>query len=106
MKQFNQNWSRGSAEVQTVKDLEESYNNVIDDICARKGIEPEDLPDFTQFNEDMYYVLVEKTSGEAGAKVKSAEAGQGMMAYHRIYWWFVKTSGIALQDRARKVTFP
>ncbi len=51
-------------------------------------------------------MLVEKTCGEAGEKVKSVEAGQELLACHIIYLWVVNTSGIALQDRARNVTFP
>ena len=57
-------------------------------------------------SEDLYYVLVEKTEGEAAVKVKSVPAGKGIMAYHKVYWWNVKTSGIALQDRSRKTMYP
>ena len=57
-------------------------------------------------SEDLYYILVEKTEGEAATKVKSVETGKGLLAYHRIYWWYVKTSGIALQDRSRTTMYP
>ena len=48
-------------------------------------MDSDEFPPVAQFNEDIYYVLVEKTSGEAVAKVKSVEPGQGMLAYYRIY---------------------
>ena len=51
-------------------------------------------------------MLVDKTDGDQGAKVKSVEVGDGVHAYFKIYWWFVKTSGIAVQDRLRKVMYP
>ena len=54
----------------------------------------------------MYYVLVETTEGETAAKAKSVEPGIGLMAHHRIYWWFAKNSGVALQVHTRKVTHP
>ena len=65
-----------------------------------------DNTDKNALNEDLYYVLVEKTTGEAAIKVKAVDEGQGLLAYFKIYWWFVKTSGIAIQDRSRKVMQP
>ena len=46
-----------------------------------------------QINEDLYFILVEKT-GESATKVKSVMKGEGIHAYFKIYWWFVKTAGI------------
>ena len=59
-----------------------------------------------ELNQDLYYVLVEKTTGEAAVKVKAAIEGRGFNAYFSIYWWFVKTSGIAVQERSRKAMQP
>ena len=59
-----------------------------------------------EVNTDLYYVLVEKTSGESSLKVKAVEEGEGFMAYFAIYWWFVKTSGAAIQERSRKAMQP
>ena len=66
----------------------------------------ENIVDFDTLSEDLYYILVENTEGEAAVKVKSVLAGKGLMAYHKVYWWNVKTSGIALQDRSRKTMYP
>ena len=62
--------------------------------------------DVNQINNDLYYVLVEKTTGEAASKVKSVDEGMGFWAYFAIYWWFVKTSGVAIQERSRKAMQP
>ena len=45
---------------------------------------------------------MEKTTGESAVKVKSVEASEGLYAYFKIYWWFVRTSGIAVQELSRK----
>ena len=39
-------------------------------------------------------------------KVKSCGTGKGLMAYHKLYWWNAKTSGVALQDRSRRTMYP
>ena len=62
--------------------------------------------DMDKLNADLYYILVEKTTGESINKVKSVKEGCGLLAYFKIYWWFVKTSGIAIQDRSRKTMYP
>ena len=49
---------------------------------------------------------MEKTSGESGLKVKSVDIDEGLHAYFKIYWWFVRTSGIAIQELSRKVMHP
>ena len=59
-----------------------------------------------ELNGDLYYVLVEKTTGESATKIKHIEVGEGFMAYFSIYWWFVKTSGAAVQERSRKAMQP
>ena len=58
------------------------------------------------FNKDLYYILMEKTTGESGLKVKSVDIDKGLHAYFKIYWWFVRTSGIAIQELSRKVMHP
>ena len=40
-----------------------------------------------QLKQDLYYVLVEKTTGEAAVKVKAASEGRGFNAYFSIYLW-------------------
>ncbi len=40
---------------------------------------------FDSLDEDLYYILTEKTGGDAAARVRSAEPGQGFEAYQRNY---------------------
>ena len=97
IKRMNRKWAQASEEITDVFELEEIFKDCFVNV-----------PDLTvdKFQADMHYVLVEKTSGEAANKVKAVDAGQGLMAYYRIYWWFTKTSGTALQDQSRKVLYP
>ena len=43
------------------------------------------LGDLSKADDDLYYVLVEKTEGEAALRVQSGQAGEGMQAYQKIY---------------------
>ncbi len=51
-------------------------------------------------------MLIEKTTGEAASRVKTVEEGQGLHAYFQVYWWFVKTDGIAIQERSKQIMQP
>ena len=57
-------------------------------------------------NEDLYYVLVEKTEGEAALRVNSSEPGEGLDAYQKVYLWFAGTTGLALAERTRMLMGP
>ena len=91
-------WSHTEEEIVDMRRLEEIYNEKTANMTEAVPV--------NKFNDDMHYVLVEKTSGEAANKVKGCEAGCGLLAYYRIYWWFTKTSGTALQDISRKALYP
>ena len=80
------------------------YNERVGDNYPNQAIWKSD--NVNDLEQDLYYVLVEKTSGESAIKVKSVEEGKGIHAYFKIYWWFVKTSGIAIHDRSRKAMLP
>ena len=54
----------------------------------------------------MYYVLVEKTAGDAALRVNSGEPGEGMQAYQRLYLWFAGTTGLALTEKTRALIHP
>ena len=43
------------------------------------------LGDLNRISEDLYYVLVEKTEGDASLRVNSCETGDGLRAYMRLY---------------------
>ena len=61
-----------------------------------------ELNDGVQASEDLYYVLVEKTEGEAALRVQSGSPGDGMEAYQKVYLWFAGTTGLALSDAPRR----
>ena len=44
-----------------------------------------ELEDIKRISEDIYYVLVEKTEGDAGLRANSGEMGEGLNAYMRLY---------------------
>ena len=56
--------------------------------------------------EDMCYVLVEKTEGEAALRVNSGEPGEGMQAYQRLYLWFAGTTELTLTEQTRALMHP
>ena len=62
--------------------------------------------DFGPLNEELYYVLVEKTEGEAAHRVGLTDTGAGLLAYQRLYLWFAGTSGLALSERVRLLMNP
>ena len=57
-------------------------------------------------SEDLYYVLVEKTEGDAALRVNSGEPGKGLAAYMRVYLWFAGTTGLALTEKTRMLMHP
>ena len=56
--------------------------------------------------EDLYFVLVEKTEGDAALRVNSGEPGEGLQAYMRVYLWFAGTTGLALTEKTRMLMHP
>ena len=56
--------------------------------------------------DSLYYVLVEKTEGEAALRVHSGEPGEGLGAYMRIYLWFAGTTSLALTEKTRMIMHP
>ena len=64
------------------------------------------LGDAAYVNENLYYVLVEKSEGEAALRVNSGEPGQGLLAYQRIYLGFAGTTGVALSQRLTNLMNP
>ena len=52
-----------------------------------------------QASENLYYVLVEKTEGEAALRGLSDTLGDGIAAYQKVYLWFTGTTGLALQEK-------
>ena len=46
------------------------------------------IPEPHKCNEELYYLMVEKTEGDAALRVSSGQPGQGLQAYMRVYLWF------------------
>ena len=68
--------------------------------------EAKNLGDLKRISEDLYYVLVEKTEGDAGLRVNSGETGDGLRAYMRLYLWFAGITGRALTEKASQPMAP
>ena len=57
-------------------------------------------------NEELFYLMVEKTEGDAALRVNSGTPGQGLQAYMRVYLWFAGTTGLALTEKTRMLMHP
>jgi len=49
---------------------------------------------------------MDKTESEAYFRVKSLDPGNGIEAFVKIFKWFMSTSGMGLQDKARQIMSP
>merc|ERR1712240_221061 len=65
-----------------------------------------EIGDGDEASEGLFYVLVEKTEGDAALRVNSGEPGQGIQAYMRVYLWFAGTTGLALMEKTRVLMHP
>ena len=61
------------------------------------------MGDLNRICEDLYYVLVEKTEGDANIRVSSGETGDELRAYMRLYLWFAGTMGVALTEKTQLI---
>ena len=64
------------------------------------------IPEPHRCNEELYYLMVEKTEGDAALRVNSGNPGEGMQAYMRVYLWFAGTTGLALTEKTRMLMHP
>ena len=62
--------------------------------------------DLSGINEDLFAVLMDKTESEAYFRVKSVDPGNGIEAFVKIVKWFMGTSGLGLQEKARQTIAP
>ena len=56
--------------------------------------------------QDLWRVLIEKTTGDALLKVKGVEQGQGMEAYRRLHRWYGKQTDMGLAEFRQRVLRP
>ena len=86
----------------TVKELpEEEYEDLVSNL---PWLDAEER--VTAIDEDLYYILTDKTSGSALEKVHTVSPGQGIKAFQRLWVWFGCCSGMAIQERSRHVMNP
>ena len=64
------------------------------------------VPQPDRCNEELYYLMVEKTEGDAALRVNSGDQGEGLQAYMRVYLWFAGTTGLALTEKTRMLMHP
>ena len=64
------------------------------------------IVNYQDVDEGLYFVLVDKTEGEAALRVNSGEPGEGVQAYMRVYLWFAGTTGLALTEKTRLIMHP
>jgi ribosomal protein L20 len=64
--------------------------------------------DRVKVEEDLYYILVEKTKrgSEAAQRVATVQPGQGIQALMKVYAWYAGTTGLALKRRTEMVMSP
>ena len=63
-------------------------------------------PEWSQFNKDLWAVLVHLSSGEAAAKVDHSGLGEGLVAYIRVWNWFNVKANVQKYERRMKVLSP
>ena len=81
-------------------------NNLHDEINDKAPPHSKVEATFEAFNDDMYYIMMDKNANESAAKVKAAKNRDGLKAYHEIFWWYVTTTGAALQEKSKRVSCP
>ena len=57
-------------------------------------------------DEDLYFVLTDKTEGDALVRVMSGVEGRGFAAFARLHRWFAGTTGLGIAERVRQVMHP
>jgi hypothetical protein len=61
---------------------------------------------YSEFGEELYSVLKEKTEGEAAEKVSQGNKGDGIEAYRRLNHWFSVLSGLDMTSKRASVIRP
>ena len=55
---------------------------------------------------DLWSVMSKLTEGESKAKIMKESWGKGVRAYQMLHWYHTKQSGMALNERMRRVLRP
>ena len=81
-----------------IKDFKEAMVNPL------LGLDP-NIGDY--LTKDLWFILCEKTEGEANRRIKGAGVkGNGLAAYMRIYSWYAGTTSMALNERSKLIMNP
>jgi len=74
-------------------------NESIQTFCGSEAI-------MKDINEDLYYILIDKTTKTSKLKIDGVEPGNGFEAFQALYLWFSGTSGEMLSWKTAKVMNP
>ena len=75
------------------------------DLACSQGIKMSE-EDYEKLQEDLHYILVDKTSGEARTKVDAEKPGSGLTSFMKLYLWYSSSSGEAIQERIGSIMSP
>ena len=67
---------------------------------------PNNQMDLDRLNQDLYFLLVDKTDGEAANKVAGSARGEGINTLTKLYVWFGGSSGLSIQERIKQMMSP
>jgi len=62
--------------------------------------------DLAEFSNELYEVLIDKTEGDAMARVKAGPKGNGLDAYRRVHRWYTMTTELGLTELRTRVMHP
>ena len=61
---------------------------------------------YDNWNQDMWWVLIEKSSGGALLRARTVESGNGMDAYLRVHNWYGKQTDMGLAELRQRAIRP
>ena len=62
--------------------------------------------EINRLNEDLFFILTDKTEGESLVRVMGVPSGDGFLAYQKVHKWYAGISGLGIAERARQVMHP
>ena len=86
--------------------MEEVFEAAQEDIKKKQPPQEFDRTLDGLVTEDLYHIIIEKTSGEARLKAENGVPGSGWHAYMTLVAWYATASGQAIQERTRIITNP
>jgi hypothetical protein len=62
--------------------------------------------EYDDWNQDMWWVLIEKTSGQGLLRVRTVDSGNRTEAYRRLHNWYGKQTDMGLAELRQRVVRP